>query len=721
MRVPTYVSNVNLRPSYQQGVQVRATADAFGAANGRGLQGLAQGIGQAAEASSQLAELDAINEVKGRDNKYAEWERNAMYGDGGYMTLEGENAVKSRVKFEEDAAAKRKEFGAGLTGMAAQKYDDASGARLQRIQQNTITHSAGARKQWFKDATEARLDTFAEDAVAAYKDPKAVDFNIAAGQAEIREQGAMLGWDADTLKNREAEYISTVRMNTGMRMMSDDPIAAEKYFNDHKDQFTGPHQFKFEETLKVPLVQEKVKQNTNGFFSGGSASSGGDYYAAIRSAESGGDDAAKNPKSSATGRYQFTTGTWNQLRLSNPSLGLTEFGRTDPLQQEVAIRAFTEANGKTLAARGVAVTNGSLYAAHFLGAGGAVNVLRASPDAMLTDILPTGVIEANSFLRGMNVSDFTAWANRKGGGDGAAPASLSTVEGYLSGISDPTEREMTRKSIYAQLDARDKAEKQQREAVTAQAFNMIETQNLSPFDLPPEVSTQIGMEGMSSLMTYWEKKSSGQEPETDQTLLYDMQMMYAQDPKAFAETNLLEYKNSLSKSDFEKVSNMKASALTDERKAREESLTLTSAFSQASTQLEAVGITTTGLKDKDRLEASKRVASFNNALADEMRAFQEENGKAPTQLDIQSMTNKLLLPIVLKTPGKLWGENTEEGKFLFEAGSRVDSATVDVVVSYEDIPIDLRRGISTDLEVELGRKPSKEEIISRYEEVVLSR
>ncbi|TIN81247.1 hypothetical protein, partial [Mesorhizobium sp.] len=61
------------------------------------------------------------------------------------------------------------------------------------------------------------------------------------------------------------------------------------------------------------------------------------------------------------------------------------------------------------------------------------------------------------------------------------------------------------------------------------------------------------------------------------------------------------------------------------------------------------------------------------------------------------MINKLLLPVVIKTPGTLWGTNETDG-FLFDAAKRPDNSTVDVVVKYTDIPIDLRRGIANDLE-----------------------
>ncbi|MGR3521942.1 MAG: hypothetical protein ACU0FT_04230 [Paracoccus sp. (in: a-proteobacteria)] len=142
------------------------------------------------------------------------------------------------------------------------------------------------------------------------------------------------------------------------------------------------------------------------------------YFAAIKSAESGGRADARNPNSTATGLYQFTQGTWEGIRRDHPDLNLTRDGRLDPAQQEMAIRAFTQDNADQLRQAGLAVNRGNLYAAHFLGAGDARRVLRASPDAMLTDLLAPQVIASNPFLRSMRVSDFRAWAARKTAGPG---------------------------------------------------------------------------------------------------------------------------------------------------------------------------------------------------------------------------------------------------------------------------------------------------------------
>ena len=160
------------------------------------------------------------------------------------------------------------------------------------------------------------------------------------------------------------------------------------------------------------------------------------YYGAIRSAESGGNDSAKNPRSSATGRYQFTEGTWNGLASRYPELGLTADGRLDPNQQERAIRVFTQDNARALTSAGIPVNPGNLYAAHFLGAGGATAVLGQDDASPVSTLVGADVVKANPFLDGMTVGQFKQWAaSKSGNGSGgySAPTSVDAVNAMASG------------------------------------------------------------------------------------------------------------------------------------------------------------------------------------------------------------------------------------------------------------------------------------------------
>ncbi|MCJ2107847.1 hypothetical protein MKK70_21200 [Methylobacterium sp. E-041] len=124
----------------------------------------------------------------------------------------------------------------------------------------------------------------------------------------------------------------------------------------------------------------------------------GDYLATMRAKESGGNDDAKNPNSSATGRYQFTTDTWNGLARKYPDLGLTPNGRSDPAQQERAAQAFTNDNAKALTSAGIPITPGNLYVSHFLGEAGGPKFIAgamSNPDAPAVAFVSPGAARAN--------------------------------------------------------------------------------------------------------------------------------------------------------------------------------------------------------------------------------------------------------------------------------------------------------------------------------------
>lgn len=138
--------------------------------------------------------------------------------------------------------------------------------------------------------------------------------------------------------------------------------------------------------------------------------------------ESAGRADARNPRSTATGLGQFIDSTWlRMMRTYRPDLARSMGRRrllslrTDPsIAREMVYRLAAE-NRASLRRAGLPATAGNLYLCHFLGPGGAIQVLRAHPSTPLVNVVGRGVINANPFLRGQSADWVVRWAARKMG------------------------------------------------------------------------------------------------------------------------------------------------------------------------------------------------------------------------------------------------------------------------------------------------------------------
>ena len=153
-------------------------------------------------------------------------------------------------------------------------------------------------------------------------------------------------------------------------------------------------------------------------------------------AESDGDPTTKNKRSSATGAGQILDGTWLEaIRTHRPDLvegrserDILELRRNPELVREITTR-FVEQNAAILSKRGLPVTPGTLYLAHFAGAAGAVAILsfpeNADAASLMASADATGrmtrekIVGANPFLGDFTVADLKSWADRKMRGPGS--------------------------------------------------------------------------------------------------------------------------------------------------------------------------------------------------------------------------------------------------------------------------------------------------------------
>ena len=139
---------------------------------------------------------------------------------------------------------------------------------------------------------------------------------------------------------------------------------------------------------------------------------------------------SKNKRSSAAGPAQFLDETWlEMLRAYRPDLAK---GRTRAEVLELRLKPglareltthLAERNAALLARRGLPVTAGTIYLAHFAGGAGAAALLSAPADADAALVMAkadaTGktrreqIVKANPFLDKFTVADIRRWAERK--------------------------------------------------------------------------------------------------------------------------------------------------------------------------------------------------------------------------------------------------------------------------------------------------------------------
>jgi hypothetical protein len=149
---------------------------------------------------------------------------------------------------------------------------------------------------------------------------------------------------------------------------------------------------------------------------------GGDYDRRLAGYEGGtnkGGMIFNELGSGAFGPYQFMPGTWADVRAKNPNLNLpADMTQATREQHDAAHGAFKGANAAMLQAAGLQPTPENLYLAHRFGAAGAVNLLRADPNKLLSEVLPVEWQRQNPDMRGQTVGGFQRLATERMGGTG---------------------------------------------------------------------------------------------------------------------------------------------------------------------------------------------------------------------------------------------------------------------------------------------------------------
>jgi len=146
--------------------------------------------------------------------------------------------------------------------------------------------------------------------------------------------------------------------------------------------------------------------------------------------ESQGNPEARSKFSSAAGLGQFVNATWMDLiKKHRPDLAsnlnekeILDLRKDPELSREMTAR-YVEQNTSILMKKGLPVTPGSLYLAHFAGPGGAAAILSAPEEVNAATVIASvdaqpsktreKIVNGNPFMKGFTVKDLKNWAHLK--------------------------------------------------------------------------------------------------------------------------------------------------------------------------------------------------------------------------------------------------------------------------------------------------------------------
>lgn len=205
-----------------------------------------------------------------------------------------------------------------------------------------------------------------------------------------------------------------------------------------------------------------------------------------------GNNAAKNPNSSASGIGQFINSTFiDQYRKQFGDLASTMNDaailqlKSDVEVNKRLIDAYARENAVKLQNAGFDATSANLYLAHNYGSTGAINLLKADPNASAAGVLGASAVSANPNIKGLSaqgVIDEAARRSQRYSSAGTAQQGQITAERAASETYDKSAAAAARlSSIQEQLNAdREKGGELGRQFATAQDLDKASSDHLTP-------------------------------------------------------------------------------------------------------------------------------------------------------------------------------------------------------------------------------------------------
>lgn len=442
------------------------------------------------------------------------------------------------------------------------------------------------------------------------------------------------------------------------------------------------------------------------------------FMAKTRGAESGGNDNARAGTSSATGRYQFTDGTWlatyaKVFGKTGESQAQILAKRSNGAIQDQLMARLTNDNAITLRGANLPVNDANLYLAHFLGAAGAVKLLKAGPQAATRSVIDPQALSANKavFQGKETVGEVIAWAASKMG---------------QAAQQAPREHNLT--DIYAQLDARAAAEgwtperterakqeadrrvsrdegllRRERDAAMEAALNIadqLDDKFIDISQIPNAASLDVRDRMRLEDIARANAKPASVAANGETALGLGLMEIY--EPEAFKALDLRQYRGSVTAAEFEGLALRQAKARTAPAEGGADStrsaISTTIAFHAPDINLDPKKYKEAGTKER------REYLEIHRLMDAELQ--RETGGKRkPTQAELDRAFSNATMAVTVKEEGILWDSTRSV---------RRSSARSLGIPTQINVPADARSRIISNYRQAYGRNPDQKQIAEEY-------
>ncbi len=664
--------------------QSRQAAD-FGAA-GEAIGNAVANFGRQASGAVDAADhIDAIYDEAGAKRsigQYGAASTQTLYGQGGYLSQQGINALNAKGDTVQALSDARDELVAQATNPRMKRMiADGVGALYSNDIATITKHATTQGIQWGVAESQGLQQQRVNDAITNADDAKLFAVNVGAALHEIDAQAQLQGTPPAIVAVQKENPTSVIHVSVAdAKAGMGNPEGAQQWADDafHRGEMTGADYLKVSSSLYHPLLDHTATANATNLLAAANAETGApgtfdanQFFKTFVLPHEGGY--AAHDANGAPVNYGI-----NQS--ANPDVDvrtLTKDQAGDIFAKKYAVKA----QGMPAALGGVYADTAYINPARadqFLReSGGDPTKFLALRTAWQSNLVATDPDKYGKYAK--------AWTNRNndlgayianaggGNGDGGGNVDLDAVHAKI--MTNPAWsqdlKEATWQKVKSQLSDIDQADKRVQSDANDAANRTIEALGPGNFTSTDLIGRDIWRHLSADRQIAFQNQAAANAVPTPVAANGDtaiaLSLMAIRNPQAFAQIDIRDYRGKLTPAEFADNVTRQAKQIADPDDPMV--VSYAKVYSTIRRFAPDLGL---DLESKNGVPHDKQARANAGTIADGMR--QDLNAltqgkRAPTDAEVEAAFDRQVLTVRVQQPGRLWGSTTvEEPRYKVPAG-----------------------------------------------------